>query len=154
MLCDLNSSATASRCPRLFETGRKKMNFRWLIGQGVFPEFPAQIKWTVLSGQLVWQDLARAVSPALSWNTIFSLHNCNCHITTPVTVRWRTELPASHTHTLVRSRGGGVTQVKTYVNMRVRNVFKWTHISEIHGRRIWASLRKRHPFLRISGHSC
>ncbi len=31
---------------------------------------------------------------------------------------------------------GGVTQVKTYVNMRVRKVFKWTHISEVHDRTI------------------
>ncbi len=30
----------------------------------------------------------------------------------------------------------GVTQVKTYVNMCVRKVFKWTHISEVHGQRI------------------
>ncbi len=30
----------------------------------------------------------------------------------------------------------GVTQVKTYVNMRVRKVFKWTRISEVHGQRI------------------
>ena len=30
----------------------------------------------------------------------------------------------------------GVTQVKTYVNMRVRKVFKWTHISEVHDRKI------------------
>ncbi len=27
--------------------------------------------------------------------------------------------------------GGGVTQVKTYVNMCVWKVFKWTHISEV-----------------------
>ena len=31
---------------------------------------------------------------------------------------------------------GGVTQVKTYVNMRVWQDFKWTHISEVHDRRI------------------
>ena len=28
--------------------------------------------------------------------------------------------------------GGGVTRVKTYVNMYVQKVFKWTHISEVH----------------------
>ncbi len=32
--------------------------------------------------------------------------------------------------------GGGVTQVKTYVIMRVRKVFKWTHISEVHDQKI------------------
>ncbi len=31
----------------------------------------------------------------------------------------------------VKPGGGGVTQV-TYVNMCVRKVFKWTHISEVH----------------------
>ena len=30
---------------------------------------------------------------------------------------------------------GGVTQVKTNVNMCVRKVFEWTHISEVHDRR-------------------
>ncbi len=29
-----------------------------------------------------------------------------------------------------------VTLVKTYVNMHVRKVFKWTHISEVHDQRI------------------
>ena len=28
---------------------------------------------------------------------------------------------------------GEVTYVKTYVNMRVRRILKWTHISEVHG---------------------
>ena len=32
--------------------------------------------------------------------------------------------------------GGGVTQVKAYVNMHVRKDFKWTHISEVCDQRI------------------
>ena len=31
---------------------------------------------------------------------------------------------------------GGVTYVKTYVNMREQRIFKWTHISEVLGCRI------------------
>ncbi len=31
---------------------------------------------------------------------------------------------------------GGLTQVRTYVTMRVRKVSKWTLISEVHDRRI------------------
>ena len=30
----------------------------------------------------------------------------------------------------------GATSVKTYVNMRVQKIFKWTHISEVHSYRI------------------
>ncbi len=39
---------------------------------------------------------------------------------------------------------GGVTYVKTYVNMREQRIFKWTHISEVHGCRITPFSEPRH----------
>ena len=48
---------------------------------------------------------------------------------------------------VIPSSPGGVTYVKTYVNMRVRKVFKWTHISEVH-------FYKTTPFSETVRHKC
>ncbi len=45
-------------------------------------------------------------------------------------------LGPEHQIIVLRELPGGVTQVKTYVNMCVQKVIKWTHISEVDDRRI------------------